>query len=429
MWSRVIAVGVILSGMTVAWFVLGATVAHRTRSSDQKLSDAVSGLWGSEQSQSSPTVSFRWKELRVVNEKVKDESTGGETSLTREEWITLDRPVLLDRSELSVDFVLDQRKKGLLWYSTYGIDFDGRYSYEHVSDLEGELVITYEFPSKQASYDAFAFTVDGVDDMKLTPASAGDTNVLRRVVPVTPGAVVDFRIAYRSRGLDSWRYAFGDTVSRVKDFRLAMTTNFRDIDFPAGTISPTTMETTPDGWQLAWEFENLISGFEVGMEMPRKLNPGPLAAQISFFAPISLMFFFVWLFVISLLRRIELHPVNYLFLGAAFFSFHLLFAYTVDHLDLIVAFVLSAAVSLLLVVSYLRLVVGLRFAALEAGVSQLVYLVLFSYAHFFAGMTGLIVTLGSIATLFCLMQLTGRIRWSEVGRGTLPAGKASHVEP
>ncbi|MGH9460035.1 MAG: inner membrane CreD family protein, partial [Vicinamibacteria bacterium] len=224
-------------------------------------------------------------------------------------------------------------------------------------------------------------------------------------------------IAYRSRGLDSWRYAFGDTVSRVKDFRLSMTTNFRDVDFPAGTISPTAMQDTPDGRGLTWEFENLISGFEVGMEMPSKLNPGPLAAQISFFAPVSLLFFFVWLFVISLLRGIDLHPVNYLFLGAAFFSFHLLFAYTVDHIDLIVAFAISAAVSLFLVISYLRLVVGARFASLEAGVSQLVYLVLFSYAHFFEGMTGLIVTIGSIATLFLLMQLTGRIRWSEIGTG------------
>jgi hypothetical protein len=65
------------------------------------------------------------------------------------------------------------------------------------------------------------------------------------------------------------------------------------------------------------------------------------------------------------------------------------------------------------VVSYLRLVVGLRFVALEAAGSQLVYLVLFSWAHFFEGFTGLIVTVGSILTLFFLMQMTGRIRWSE----------------
>ena len=44
---------------------------------------------------------------------------------------------------------------------------------------------------------------------------------------------------------------------------------------------------------------------------------------------------------------------------------------------------------------------------------SLVYLVLFSYAHFYEGWTGLIVTIGSILTLFMLMQLTGRINWGE----------------
>ena len=51
-----------------------------------------------------------------------------------------------------------------------------------------------------------------------------------------------------------------------------------------------------------------------------------------------------------------------------------------------------------------------------AGIAQLIYLVLFSFAHFFEGLTGLIVTVGSILTLFALMQLTGRLRWAEVLR-------------
>jgi hypothetical protein len=69
--------------------------------------------------------------------------------------------------------------------------------------------------------------------------------------------------------------------------------------------------------------------------------------------------------------------------------------------------------SVSLVVSYLRLVVGLRFAAVEAGLAQVCYLVLFSYAFFLDGYTGLVVTIGAIVTLFATMQLTGRIRWSE----------------
>jgi len=78
-----------------------------------------------------------------------------------------------------------------------------------------------------------------------------------------------------------------------------------------------------------------------------------------------------------------------------------------------VSFLIASVVSVFLVVSYLRLVVGASFALREAAVTQLIYLVLFSYAFFFKGFTGLAITIGAILTLFVVMQMTGRIRWSE----------------
>jgi len=56
--------------------------------------------------------------------------------------------------------------------------------------------------------------------------------------------------------------------------------------------------------------------------------------------------------------------------------------------------------SIALVVSYLRLVVDLRFAVVDAGLTQLIYLVVFSYAFIFEGFTELAVTIGAILTLF-----------------------------
>jgi inner membrane protein involved in colicin E2 resistance len=203
----------------------------------------------------------------------------------------------------------------------------------------------------------------------------------------------------------------------VRDFDMTMRTDFEDIDFPESTLSPTTKRREGDGWELQWRYTNLLSGFQIGMDMPDKLQPGPLAAQIAFFAPVSLLFFFAVMFIIATLRRIDLHPMNYAFLAAAFFAFHVLLAYLVDHISIHLAFVVSAIVSIALVVSYLRLVVGTRFALREAAAAQFIYLVLFSYAFFFKGFTGLAITIGSILTLFVAMQLTGRIRWSEVFAG------------
>ena len=193
-----------------------------------------------------------------------------------------------------------------------------------------------------------------------------------------------------------------------------MTTDFGAIDFPAYTMSPSAKSEQGDGWSLSWQFERLVTANGMGMVMPQRIQPGPLAAEMSLSAPISLALFMVWIYVLSLLKGVEVHPVNHLFLAAAFFSFHLLFGYSADHLPVEWAFALSSAVSVVLVVSYLRLVVGPRFAFVEAGLAQLLYLVGFSLAHFSEGFTGLTVTVLGILTLFALMMLTGRIRWSEV---------------
>ena len=187
-----------------------------------------------------------------------------------------------------------------------------------------------------------------------------------------------------------------------------MTTNFENIDFAENTLAASEKKAIKDGWELVWSYKNLLSGYQIGMILPQKLQPGPLAGQISYFAPISLFFFFFLMFIITTMRNIDLHPMNYFFLACAFFAFHLLLAYLVDHISIHWAFVICSLMSIGLVISYLRLVVGIRFAAVEAGIAQFVYLVLFSYAFFFKGLTGLAITIGSILTLFVVMQMTGR---------------------
>jgi inner membrane protein involved in colicin E2 resistance len=117
--------------------------------------------------------------------------------------------------------------------------------------------------------------------------------------------------------------------------------------------------------------------------------------------------------IITKLRGVDLHPVNYFFLACAFFAFHLLFGYLVDRVSIGVAFTICSLVSISLTVSYLRLVVGWRFAAVESGFAQLIYLVLFSFALFNEGWSGLTITLGAIVTLFIAMQVTARIRWTD----------------
>lgn len=410
---RLFGIGLVFLLATLAWMVLGATTSTRATGQRAGLSGQVSELWGRPQHQAAPSLDFRWTTTR---EETRTEEENGRTKVVKALVTdTHHRSVSLASTDVAVTMRLDRRLKGLIWYALYDVDFAGRWTYVHTEAEPGLLVIGFQFPDRDGIYDDFQLLVDGAERPEADEPSDG---LVRAIVPVEPGQEVTLQIRYSSRGMDQWVYQPTAGVGSLRSFRLRLHTDFRDIDFAPGTMSPSAKAERGPGWDLEWAFQRVVTGRAIGLTVPTPIQPGELAAALSFSAPISLFFFFLILFVLSTLRGVEMHPINYLFLAGAFFSFHLLFAYTVDHLEVVPAFALSSAVTVALVVSYLRLVVSSRFAFVEAGVAQLVYLVGFSLAHFWAGFTGLTVTVLSVATLGILMQLTGRLRWSELLAGT-----------
>jgi inner membrane protein involved in colicin E2 resistance len=399
---QILALAFIFVCTSIAWVILGATISSRTYGSNEQLQGRVASTWGTAQQQSPPTATYRFTDVvsstTVENGKV----------VVHNENVQRQVPLPVEASRIYVNLHLTPRQKGLLWYSTYAVDFAGDYSFRNNTAQAQTVDFRLKFPAQKAIYDGLQMKMN-----QQTIALITDDQGTAGQATVGAGETANLHVAYRSQGLDSWRYELGDGVAQARDFVLTMQTNFRDIDFVDDTLSPTSKELVPGGWQLTWQYSNLVSGFQIGMTMPQKLQPGPLAGEISYAAPVSLFFFFFLMFIITTLRNIDLHPLNYFFLATAFFAFHLLLAYLVDHISIHAAMILSSVVSVALVVSYLRLVVGLRFAALEAGTAQLIYLVLFSYAFFWKGFTGLAITVIAIITLFVVMQATGRIRWSE----------------
>lgn len=412
MGKRVAAILFIFFCTTAAWGILGATIFARTYSADGSLRGRVHSTWGAPQVQRPPAAC--WTEQ--VPKKVESVEDGKKVTRTVTEKIS--RPLTAVASDIQVNLQMEYRQKGLLWYSTYRVGFAGDYTFRNDTGMRQDVRFTFELPAASAVYDGMTMQLDGRPlGVKVTDSKAAGYSSLE------PGQAGVLRVCYRSQGVESWRYSFGADVTQVPNFRLQVATDFENVDFPDNTLSPTDKHLTGDGWNLTWAYGNLLSGFQIGITMPERLQPGPLAARISFFAPVSLFFFFFLMFIIATLRGIDLHPMNYFFLAAAFFAFHLLLAYLVDHISIHIAFVLSAVVSIFLVVSYLRLAVGMRFAAVEAGLTQFCFLVLFSYAFFFEGYTGLSITAGAIVTLFAVMQMTGRIRWTEKFAAARPEGR------
>jgi hypothetical protein len=421
---KLLAVALIFVGASAAWTILGSSVLARTGEFDSQLEREVQLLWGGPHRQTAPDA---WIE-RPGTDTELEETKGPDGRITQRQVtkpVIRRVPVGVEATRAAADLDLEHRRKGLLWYATYTVAFKGTYTFRNPDSIERVMGVRLPLPAEHALFDDFVFTLNG------QPAAlAGDVSKeMVATVTAAPNAVVTLDVGYRSRGLGTWTYAFvpagtGGTA-RVRDFRLTVDTNVVDIDFPTGSMSPNQRIPTPEGWRMQWSFNNLLSGQPIGVTLPEKLNPGPFAARVTFFAPVGLLFFLTVMVILGATSGPVLHPMHYWFVAAAFFAFHLLLAYLVDHVSVHAAFAVSAAVSLALVVSYLRLVTGMRHALVHAGGAQAVFLILFSYAFFFEGFTGLAITIGAIVTLFVLMQITARVSWDDVfaGGGSTTSGR------
>jgi hypothetical protein len=418
---RILAIGFIFGGASVAWTILGSSVLARTGQFDGRLEQEVRLLWGGAHRQAAPDAWVEYPDTVTETESSKA-SDGRVVERQVTKHIVRRVPAALESTRATADLQLEHRQKGLLWYATYGVSFAGAYTFRNPDTVPRAMRLRFPLPAENALFDDFTFTVNG----QLATLANDVAKEMVATVALEPGAVAALEVRYKSRGLGTWTYAFaqgtGDSNSggtaRVRDFQLSVTTNVPNVDFPAGAVSPSQKSATAQGWRLDWRFTNLLSGQTIGLALPEKLNPGPFAARVTFFAPVGLLFFLAVMVILGATRGPNLHPMHYWFIACAFFAFHLLLAYLVDHVAVHVAFAASAAVSLLLVISYLRLVTGMQHALFQAGATQLVFLVLFSYAFFFEGFTGLAITVGAIATLFVLMQVTARVSWDDVFAGS-----------
>jgi hypothetical protein len=378
---RILAIALITICTAAAWFILGSALTIRTTGSSSQMGNEVTDVWGPVIEQSHPSAFY-----------LTPTGARGRVSL---------QPA---SSKVDVDLKYDPKKRGLLWHRTYDVAFSAEYEFVNPTPIAQTIYIEFPLPAGKASYQGFSFMLGDATPRQSSPANGKLTEAI--VVP--PKGSAPLKITYTTRGMDSWRYAFPD-ASRVRGFELKMKTNFAEINFPKGSGSPTERDVAANLY--TWNYPDVLSAPAIGMDMPKVLNAGPVAARISFFAPVSLVFFFTVLLIVGMVRGVNLHPMNYFFLAAGCFAFQLLFAYLVDVVPIELSFGIASVVSLILVCAYVGAVAG-RGMFLVALPAQLAYMVLFSYSFFFDGLTGLTITIGAIITLGLLMILTAKVNWA-----------------
>lgn len=397
---RLIALVFIFFATAAGWFLLGGTLSHRSTDRSGTLGGAVHQGWGPPLEQLHPQTWY------LTPGAARPEVTLPPAS-----------------SSVTVDVRYEPKKKGLMWHRTYSVFFSAEYQVINPSPVTQTIYVRFQLPSPDVSYRNFSLQLGDAPPSERTPRDG----ILVEAVSLPAGGRAPLRIVYETRGSDSWRYQFGGN-SRIRNFALRLTTDFSEIDFPAGTASPTSRTPANGGWQFLWEYPDVLAPGGIGLDMPSVLNAGPVAARITFFAPVGLLFFFTVVMLIGTVKDAPLHPMNYFFLAAGFFAFQLLFAYLVDLLPLFVSFAIASGVSLGLVGGYTHAVTRGRLT-LPVVAAQFAFMVLFSASFFLEGLTGLTITLGAITTLALLMRVTARVDWTAKFSPARPAVPPPITQP
>lgn len=172
--------------------VLGGTIFNRTYSADSNLAGAVASSWGTKLSQPAPTAAY-WKNQLVTEQVQRD-------GQTYKQQVNKLVPVYLplDSTRVNVVLNLDHRQKGLLWYSTYAVDFSGAYKFRNTSASNESVDLQLKFPAAQAVYDNLTVTIDD----KPVPIRT-DSGGVAVTVPLVAGQTAAVTFSYRSQGMES----------------------------------------------------------------------------------------------------------------------------------------------------------------------------------------------------------------------------------
>jgi hypothetical protein len=235
--------------------------------------NAVETIWGSEQNQGELNVDIYHNEEDTERIESEDPTKPAFLRKTTVHKSVEGNPFL--SAWHAVTLRQSPRKKGSAFYGGYETDCNFSWKLRNPSDATQKCVLTFPLPAADAMYDGLAATLDGRDvlpQMEIKDSSL----VLER--DVQPNEDMDFRIAFKSRGLSYWYFQVHE-AREIRDFTLTL--NLPDLpkaklNYPDGCMTPTAIAPSKDsqGSVLTYHFDHAITGKGMGISLPELPQPG-----------------------------------------------------------------------------------------------------------------------------------------------------------
>ena len=370
--------------LLIVWSMLTSRLENRTNFVLYGQISSVKRIWGGNLEQPMPSV--RYKGFG------SDVSTLGKGELSA--------------SDISVNLEVDYRKKGLVYYTGYLADFNGRYTIRNNENEKIYLSFIFPYPMEQG--EGMLRDVKLLVDNKEDPLNTEyQPDLILWTGLLEPSQTVEMSVHYQGRGLNHFIYGF-EPGRQINNFKMKIQIlGTGEVDYPVSTMTPTRTESAGDDKTLLWDLDRVLTQLNIGVVLPDRIN---IARQISVMvqrAPVFFLMFLAALCAAVALGGQTLKFVPIAAVSAAYFFFYPLFAYLSAYMNVVVSFLLSFGIIILLIFNYTRIVYDLKIAAAAAG-ACLFFLGITSAAALLPTYTGLILTIEGVALLALVMQVLSR---------------------
>ncbi len=241
--------------------------------------NAVQTIWGSEQHQGELGVRIFHDE--EITERIESEDLT-KPALLREKTVQVNvtgNPYVSENH--TVALVQNPRRKGSAFYDGYETDCQFSWKLRNPADSAQSCTLTFPLPAAQAMYDGLSATLNGADvlpQMQIKDAS------LVLALDLQPGEALDFRIAFKSRGLSFWYFQVSQP-RELRDFTLTLSLPglpAAKLNYPDGCMTPTDIKPTTDGQgtTLVYHLDHALSDKGMGIALPQLPQPGEVTRAV-----------------------------------------------------------------------------------------------------------------------------------------------------
>jgi len=312
----------------------------------------------------------------------------------------------LDRQRITLEADMNYRKRGLVYFSGFEFAFRGLYAV--ANPKRHAIDVVFVFPvhveKNRILLSDRTFTVNG---RPADIALAESSDKLVWTGQLEPGESVEFEIAFKGRGLDSFTYAMDPSLP-VRGFALDIHIRGGDnYDYAAGVVPAHSALVKGAEVTLGWDFPSLESGVPVGVILPSETSFDSIIVTMIRRSWATFVLFFAGIVALSLhVERPLMRHESYL-IASAYAFFFVLLSYLAAYMHFYIAY----ALAVLVIGGLLHLYVERTLSrAARYPIAGLIAALLFlpTLAVILRNYTGLIYSLEILAGLALVMALTTR---------------------